>query len=236
MTQLEHPIAYASRACTSAEANYSPTEGELSALVWARHKFRLYIHEYQFHVHTDHAALQWLESARFQNSKLERRALRLQEFSFTVKHKKGCENVVADCLSRSSAPDSLTACIMITYIWPENYVSQKQLDDILCTACNDEKGGQNIAICEGCQRCFHLHCITPPLTIAPSGSWFCPACNPGFLNLDELKDPDTALSYHARDPHADQSLQDFLAGGMQPYLLHQRAKLFAVASFLEPAG
>ncbi len=73
-----------------------------NALHWSgqRFKFRPYLDGRHFTVLTDHAALQWLDTARFANCKLERWALRLQEFDFTVRHLKGEQNVVADCLSR----------------------------------------------------------------------------------------------------------------------------------------
>ena len=96
----DHPIAFASRLLTPAETRYAPSEGECCALTWAFQKFRHYLHGYHCYVFTDHQALIWLNVARFQNAKLERWALKLQEFNFTVEYKKGCENVVADCLSR----------------------------------------------------------------------------------------------------------------------------------------
>jgi len=96
----EYPIAFASRLLTPAEQRYAPLEGECLALVWATHKFRYYLHGRQFLVHTDHKSLEWLQSTRFDNNKVERWALRLQEFAFDVVYKPGEENVVADCLSR----------------------------------------------------------------------------------------------------------------------------------------
>lgn len=96
----EHPVAFASRALTPSEQNYAATEEECLALVWATFKFRPYLDGRHFTVLTDHAALQWLDTARFSNCKLERWALRLQEFDFTVRHLMGEQNVVADCLSR----------------------------------------------------------------------------------------------------------------------------------------
>ena len=216
-TGLEHPVAFASRSCTSAESRYSPTEGELLALVWAcTLKFRHYLFGYHFTVHTDHAALQWLKTARFQNSKLERWALRLQEFSFEVKHRAGKDNVVADCLSRSAMP--LESSIQISNVWPEHYLSQKEIDDVPCTLCNDAAGWDNMVICEGCQRCFHLRCLIAPQTVAPSGNWYCPVCDPQFLNLDELKDENTPLTYHPKDPHLSPLLRDFLERGEDAFL------------------
>lgn len=98
--QKEFVIAYASRALSPAESNYAPTEGECLALVWATRKFRQFLHGQAFTARTDHAALKWLTTARFENSKLERWAMRLQEFTFEVEYLPGPDNVVADHLSR----------------------------------------------------------------------------------------------------------------------------------------
>ena len=98
--EAEFALAFASRALTPAESHYAPTEGECLALVWAVKKFRQYLHGCPFTLRTDHAALQWLQSARMENSKLERWALRLQEFDYTVEHIKGEHNTIADHLSR----------------------------------------------------------------------------------------------------------------------------------------
>lgn len=43
VTQDEHPIAFASRALTSSERNYAPTEGECLAARWAFDTFRYYL-------------------------------------------------------------------------------------------------------------------------------------------------------------------------------------------------
>lgn len=98
--EAEFAIAFASRALIPAESHYAPTEGECLALVWAVRKFRQYLHGRPFTLRTDHASLQWLQSARMENSKLERWALRLQEFDYTVEYIKGENNTVADHLSR----------------------------------------------------------------------------------------------------------------------------------------
>ena len=63
-------IACSSRALNHAESPHAPTEGECLALVWETKKFKLYLHGYDFRVRREHAALQWLATARFENSKL----------------------------------------------------------------------------------------------------------------------------------------------------------------------
>ena len=54
----------------------------------------------KFVVHTDHAALHWLLTINDPSGRLMRWRLRLAEFDFEVKYKKGLLNTQADALSR----------------------------------------------------------------------------------------------------------------------------------------
>lgn len=98
----EHPVEFASRLLTQAERNYSTTEREALAVVWAVEKFRGYIEGNKVIVQTDHQALKWLMSLKTPTGRLARWALRLQPFDITIKYITGRTNVVADCLSRPS--------------------------------------------------------------------------------------------------------------------------------------
>ena len=91
---------FASRVLTPAERNYSVTERECLAVVWAIQKFRPYIEAYEFKVVTDHSSLRWLCQIRNPTSRLARWASELQGHHFTVEHRKGALNHVADALSR----------------------------------------------------------------------------------------------------------------------------------------
>ena len=210
----DHPIAFGSKLCSPAESKYSASEGECCALTWAFAKFRHYIHGYHFTVRTDHEALEWLASARYKNAKLERWALRLQEFDFSVQYKKGCENVVADCLSRLPPEGSLLP-VSAAAVWPEYAKTQVELDRIPCEICNNADAWDNMVICDGCDRCMHLRCLIPPQTSAPSGQFFCPACDMGFENsVAELADADTPLRHNSgHDPHLNEPLIKYLCSG-----------------------
>ena len=85
----EHPVCYASRSCNSAEQNYSSFEGECLAVVWATGHFRKYLFGNSFHLVTDHEPLKWIMTTEKLTGKLARWSLLLQEYDFTVEHRKG---------------------------------------------------------------------------------------------------------------------------------------------------
>lgn len=104
----ERPVYQYSAKLTSAEKNYSVTERECLAVVKAIKKFRPYIEGYTFNIITDHSSLKWLMSTKDLSGRLARWSLKLQPYSFHILHRKGKDNVVADCLSRQFSVDFLT--------------------------------------------------------------------------------------------------------------------------------
>lgn len=102
----EHPIAYISRQLNKAEKNYSGTELECLAVVWSIGQFEHYLLDAPFTLVTDHSALQWMSSKKFENTRIMRWILKLQEFTFNVQHRAGSKNANADALSRVAVPGS----------------------------------------------------------------------------------------------------------------------------------
>ena len=93
-------IYYASRTFNEAQENYSTTEKEILAIVFACEKYRPYILGSHVIVHTDHAAIKYLMSKKEAKPRLIRWVLLLKEFDLEIKDKRGCDNVIADHLSR----------------------------------------------------------------------------------------------------------------------------------------
>nr|GEW89857.1 reverse transcriptase domain-containing protein, chloroplastic [Tanacetum cinerariifolium] len=98
------PIHYASKTLTNAESNYTTTEKEMLAVVYAFKKFRSYLIMNKCIVHTDHSALKYLFAKKDAKARYLRWVLLLQEFDFDVIDTKGAENLAADHLSRLENP------------------------------------------------------------------------------------------------------------------------------------
>ncbi|CAM8951355.1 unnamed protein product [Rhodiola kirilowii] len=83
-----HTIHYTSKVLNGAQLNYSTTEKELIASVYAFDKFRPYLVGSKTIVFTDHAAIKYLLSKKDSKPRLIRWILLLQEFDIEIKDKK----------------------------------------------------------------------------------------------------------------------------------------------------
>ncbi|GJZ23502.1 reverse transcriptase domain-containing protein [Tanacetum coccineum] len=106
------PIHYASKTMTEAETNYTTTEKEMLAVVYAFEKFRSYLIMNKSVVYTDHSALKYLFNKKDAKARLLRWVLAsIKEFDFKVIDTKGAENYAADHLSHGKeALEILEAC------------------------------------------------------------------------------------------------------------------------------
>jgi len=93
-------IYYTSKTLNSAQMNYTTTEKELLAVVFACDKFRSYLVGSLVVVFSDHVALKYLLSKKDSKARLVQWILLFQEFDITIKDKKGTENIVVDHLWR----------------------------------------------------------------------------------------------------------------------------------------
>ncbi|XP_069971005.1 uncharacterized protein [Penaeus vannamei] len=97
---VKMPIAYASRKLLDREKNYATIEKECLSIVWAIHKFKLYLYGKEFIIQTDQRPLVYLRNMKNTNGRLMRWALALQCYTYSIDYIKGSENVGADVLSR----------------------------------------------------------------------------------------------------------------------------------------
>ena len=97
---VELPVAFFSKKLLPRERRYSASKLEGLAVVVAVQHFQPYLITHPFVVETDHKALVFLSTAQHKNGRLERWAMSLQPYSFTVRYRPGTSNSNADVLSR----------------------------------------------------------------------------------------------------------------------------------------
>jgi len=97
---VEQPLAFASQKLSDTQASWATIEKEAYAVIWALNRFRNLIFGSLVSVYCDHNPLQYVRECAPKSAKLLRWSLALQEFNIDFHYKKGCQNVVADWLSR----------------------------------------------------------------------------------------------------------------------------------------
>lgn len=127
-----HPVAYISRSLTKAEKNYTITELEGLAAIWALTYLRHLIYGRPVKIITDHHALCWLKTLKDPTGRLARWAIKLSEFEYTIVHKSGLLHRDADCISRYPVlkPEETENFNEIpTFLLESEDISKLQLDD-----------------------------------------------------------------------------------------------------------
>ena len=106
----DSPVAFASRTLSPAEKKYSQLEKEALAIIFAVRKFHDYVYGRKFILYSDHKPLQFLFSESKQiptlaSSRIQRWALALSAYNYSIQHKPGVQIPHADALSRLPLPN-----------------------------------------------------------------------------------------------------------------------------------
>ena len=105
----ERPIAFASRTLASAEKNYSQLDKEALAIIFGVKHFHQYIYGRSFVIISDHKPLMHLFSESkatpaMASARIQRWALLLGAYEYSIEYKAGKENSNADALSHLPLP------------------------------------------------------------------------------------------------------------------------------------
>ena len=100
LMQQGRPISFLSKSLPPRKKRLSTYEKELWALIYAVHKWRTYLLGNHFLIKTDHQSLKYLLEQRVTSMLQQRWLTKLMGFYYSILYKKGCDNKVADALSR----------------------------------------------------------------------------------------------------------------------------------------
>lgn len=100
LSQNSRPVAFYSEKLAGARSRYSTYDVEFYAVVQSIRHWRHYLVHRDFVLFTDHDALKHLDSQVKVSSRHANWIAYLQQFTFTIRHKSGKLNRVADALSR----------------------------------------------------------------------------------------------------------------------------------------
>ena len=101
----EKPITFASRTLSPAERNYSQLEKEALAIIFGVKRFHQYLYGTHFTLYSDHKPLERIFSEShatpsMASARIQRWALTLAAYQYTIKYKPGKNMSTADALSR----------------------------------------------------------------------------------------------------------------------------------------
>ena len=107
----EHPVAFASRTLTPAERKYAQLDKEGLAIIFGVKRFHPYLLGRRFKIYSDHKPLQHLFSESraippMASARIQRWALTLSAYDYSIAYKPGKEHANADLLSRLPLPES----------------------------------------------------------------------------------------------------------------------------------
>ncbi|GBM59307.1 hypothetical protein AVEN_60651-1 [Araneus ventricosus] len=90
----EHPVLYLSKKFSETEKEYSTTERECVAIIFAVKKLQCYLDGHtKFLIMTDHNPLVWLKNNVSLNPRLMSWALALQPYNYTVVYRSGKKTI-----------------------------------------------------------------------------------------------------------------------------------------------
>ena len=106
LLQGDRPVAFASKALSSSQSNYSNIERETLALVFGVTRFHTYLFGKRFTVFTDHKPLEmiWVKPLTSAPPRLQKLLVKLQGYDMVVVYKPGSTMVLSDTLSRLPNP------------------------------------------------------------------------------------------------------------------------------------
>ena len=141
-----HPVAYASRSVSQAEANYAVTDLETLAVVWAITHFRYYLYGHDVTIITDHSAVKAILGAPNLTGQHARWWTKVYGSGIKktdIVHRSGKRNQHADALSHQ----------------PISPAPSEEVDVEVQIATNNSREADTTGNCPDISSCLQLHLV-----------------------------------------------------------------------------
>ncbi|RVX03601.1 Retrovirus-related Pol polyprotein from transposon 17.6 [Vitis vinifera] len=182
-------IYYASRTLNEAQKNYTTTEKELLAVVFALDKFRAYLVGSSIVVFTDHSALKYLLTKQDAKARLIRWILLLQEFNLQIRDKKGESLMsvdlapwyshIANFLVTGEVPSEWSAqdkryflAKIHAYYWEEPFLFKYCADQIIRKCVPEQEQSGILSHCHDSACGGHFASQKTAMKVIQSGFWW----------------------------------------------------------------
>lgn len=90
----------------------------------------------------------------------------------------GCKSVLEKWRESLSYCSSLSQVFVHLSTLERSILWSRSVLNARCRICRRKGDGDNMLLCDGCDRGHHTHCLRPKLKSIPDGDWFCPDCKP----------------------------------------------------------
>lgn len=131
-----HPVAFFSKQCTYEQSKYHSYELETMAIAFSLRHFRIYLLDKHFTVFTDCAAVRATAQKKDLIPRIARWWLEMQEFTFDIKYRPGCNMNHVDYLSRHPVPDDALVANIINLTESEWVAAVQSQNDQILTIMN----------------------------------------------------------------------------------------------------
>ena len=143
----EQPVAFASQSLSPAERKYAQHDKEALSIIFGVKRFHQYLYGRNFTILLDHKPLQYLLGETrgipaMASARIQRWALTLSAYNYTIAYKPGAAHANADGLSRLPLPDQPSEIPL-----PGEAVMLFETLDYPIASCQDQRvGGQRSSL------------------------------------------------------------------------------------------
>ncbi|XP_022659521.1 bromodomain adjacent to zinc finger domain protein 1A-like isoform X1 [Varroa destructor] len=89
---------------------------------------------------------------------------------------------------------NLPRLFLLMYSLERSVMWTRSIANAACLVCRKKSNPDQMLLCDGCDRGYHLYCLKPPLDAVPQGDWFCSQCAPIPLSPRKRKQAPVDLS------------------------------------------